>query len=139
MEVTYNQILGLNEGLNKVTKEMKEIINNEEKKYSIKRSFRIKVIRLMQIIEVESEAYNVLSQEIIDKYQDKEAKSDPGFVKIKTEKMPEFEKEMNELLSEKTDIDFKDIKLTDEELENIPLEIEDEFKLNIVLENKIVE
>lgn len=117
MSLTVQDIYNLNEGLS--------VIN--EKELPVSTAFKLQRISMKV-----SEEFNVASglrMKIIEKYKDK--KLDNGTIKIKKDKLEDFNKEIEELMSQKVKVSLDKVALS--ELESITVKTKTLIHLDKIL------
>ena len=90
-------------------------------------SISLKIQRAQKIISEELIASENVRQQVIQKYKDREL--DNGGVKIKKDKLREFEEEMNELMKQELDVKLDKISIKD--LENEEIKIKPKILMNL--------
>jgi len=119
MEVEVNDVFSLNEGLNTLS----------EKELPVGVAFNIQ--RINRVVGDELKTAEEMRVKLINKYKDKDL--DNGQVKLKENKLGEFNKELDELLKQKVKIDVKKINI--KELESISVTPKTLGLLNTILED----
>ncbi|QGH35127.1 hypothetical protein GI584_14215 [Gracilibacillus salitolerans] len=99
MQVTVKEVFNLNEGLN-------HIVNKE-----LPVGVAFKLQRIIRVVSEEYKTAQNLRSKLVTKYKEKDL--DNGIVQLKEDELEDFNKELEELLAEKVNINVKKIKISE--------------------------